>query len=270
MKKVFAVLGDPIEHSLSPIMHNAAFEALGMDCTYHAFRVEKNYLENALQGAKAMGFGGLNLTVPLKETAVSFVDADPLAAKIGAINTIDFKDGIKGYNTDGIGAKRTIEDEGVDIRGKNVLILGAGGAARAIAFTFAEAGARVNIANRTPERAIQLAAEIEDAKGYGLDIVDKGLEDIDILINTTTVGLGAHSNRTLVTAEQMHSDLAVFDIVYNPLMTKLLQEAEAAGARPITGIMMLVYQGAEAFRIWTGREPPIEIMKKTVMEALDI
>jgi len=182
MKKVFAVLGDPIEHSLSPIMHNSAFEALDMDCTYHAFRVEKNDLENALQGAKAMGFGGLNLTVPLKETALKFVDADPLAAKIGAINTIDFKDGIKGYNTDGIGAKRTIEDEGVEIKDKNVLILGAGGAARAIAFTFAEAGAMVNIANRTPERAMQLAAEIGDAKGYGLDIVDKGLDEIDILI----------------------------------------------------------------------------------------
>ncbi|MCM1985500.1 shikimate dehydrogenase [Methanococcoides seepicolus] len=269
MKKVFAVLGNPIEHSLSPIMHNSAFEALDMDCTYHAFRVEKNNLEDALQGAKAMGFGGLNLTVPLKETALSFVDADPLAAKIGAINTIDFKDGIKGYNTDGIGAKRTIEDEGVEIKDKNVLILGAGGAARAIAFTFAEAGAMVNIANRTPERAMQLAAEIGDARGYGLDIVDKGLDEIDIIINTTTVGLG-NSNGTLVSAEQMHSDLAVFDIVYNPLMTKLLQEAETAGARPITGIMMLVYQGAEAFRIWTGREPPIEIMKRTVMEALDI
>lgn len=270
MNKVFAVMGDPIGHSLSPIMHNAAFEALDMDHTYHAFRVEKNNLEDAINGAKAMGFGGLSLTVPLKEAAIDIIEADPLAARIGAINTIDFSEGIKGYNTDGFGAKMTLEEEGVSIKDKNVLILGAGGASRAIAFTFAEAGAKVSIANRTPARAMRLAAEVGNVNGFGLDILDRCLDDTDIIINTTTVGMEPKINDTLVNAEQMHSDLAVFDVVYNPLKTKLLQEAEKAGATPITGIMMLVYQGAEAFRIWTGVKPPIDVMKKAVMEALKL
>ncbi|WP_440952872.1 shikimate dehydrogenase [Methanococcoides sp. FTZ1] len=270
MKQVFGVLGNPIAHSLSPVMHNAAFEALGMDCTYHAFRVEKQNLGDAIKGAKAMGFGGLNLTVPLKEAATRLIETDPLAARIGAVNTIDFRDGIRGYNTDGIGARKTLEGAGVDIKDKNVLILGAGGAARAIAFTFAEAGAKVNIANRSPERAMHLAAEVGNVNGFGLDILDRCLEDTDILINTTTVGMDPNIGDTIVTADRMHSGLTVFDIVYNPLRTRLLLEAEAAGARPVTGIMMLVYQGAEAFRIWTGVEPPVDVMKKAVMEALKL
>ncbi|UGV40604.1 shikimate dehydrogenase [Methanococcoides orientis] len=270
MKQVFGVMGDPIAHSLSPIMHNAAFEALGMDCTFHAFKVKQQDLGDALKGAQAMGFGGLNLTVPLKETAIGLIETDELAARIGAVNTIDFKDGIKGYNTDGLGAQKTLEDAGVDIQDKNVLILGAGGAARAIAFTFTEAGAKVNIANRTPERAMTLAAEIGNVNGFGLDVLDRCLEDTDILINTTTVGMDPCIGDTIVTADQMHSNLTVFDVVYNPLKTKLLRETEAAGANPVTGIMMLVYQGAEAFRIWTGVEPPVDIMKKAVMEALKL
>ncbi|MGM0771124.1 MAG: shikimate dehydrogenase [Halobacteriota archaeon] len=270
MKKVFGVLGDPIAHSISPLMHNAAFEALGMDCTYHAFRVEKKNLGDAIKGAKAMGFGGINLTVPLKEAATGLIESDHLAANIGAINTIDFKDGIRGYNTDGIGAQKTLEETGVEIEGKNVLILGAGGAARAIAFTFTEAGAKVNIANRTPERAMNLAAEIPRVNGFGLEVLDRCLEDTDILINTTTVGMDPNVDETIVTADQMHTGLTVFDIVYNPLKTKLLQEAEAAGATPVTGIMMLVYQGAEAFRIWTGVNPPVDVMKKAAMEALKL
>lgn len=270
MKQVFGVLGDPIAHSISPIMHNAAFEALGMDCTYHAFRVEKQNLEDAIKGAKAMGFGGLNLTVPLKETAIGLIETDTLAARIGAVNTIDFKDGIKGYNTDGVGARKTLEEAGVDIEDKNVLVLGAGGAARAIAFTFTEAGAKVNIANRTPERAMTLAAEVGKVNGFGLDVLDRCLEDTDILINTTTVGMDPNIGDCIVNADQMHPDLTVFDIVYNPLKTRLLQEAEAAGATPVTGIMMLVYQGAEAFRIWTGVEPPVDVMKKAAMEALKL
>ncbi|MBC7086245.1 MAG: shikimate dehydrogenase [Methanomethylovorans sp.] len=271
MKRVFAVLGDPIEHSLSPLMHNAAFKALGMDCTYHAFQVNKENLKDAIKGANALGFGGLNLTVPLKEEALKIVEPDSLAAAIGAVNTVDFKEGIRGYNTDGIGAEKALIDAGVKIGGAKVVIIGAGGAARGICFQLARCGADVTIANRTPEKAIQLAddaAVIGNVKGCGLEQLDDLIASADILINCTTLGMYPHVEDSIVTANQIHEDLVVFDIVYNPLKTKLLMEAEKAGAKTVSGVMMLVYQGAEAFRIWTGVEPPVEIMKKAVIGAL--
>jgi shikimate dehydrogenase len=271
MKKVFAVFGDPIEHSLSPIMHNAAFKALGMDCAYHAFRVSKENLKDAIKGASAMGFGGLNLTVPLKEEALKIVEPDPLAAAMGAVNTVDFKDGIRGYNTDGIGAERALIEAGVKIESSKVLIVGAGGAARGISFQLASDGAEVIIANRTPERAIQLAedvAAVGNVKGCGLEQLNDLIASADVLINCTTLGMYPYVEDTIATAEQMHEGLVVFDIVYNPLKTKLLMEAEKAGTTTVSGVMMLVYQGAEAFRIWTGVEPPVEVMKEAVMGAL--
>ena len=271
MRTVFAVYGDPIAHSKSPAMHNAAFDELGMECSYHAFRVTTENLKDALLGARAMGFGGVNLTVPLKQEALKIVDADPLAAAIGAVNTVDFRDGIKGYNTDGIGAKRCIEEAGVKIAGSRVLIVGAGGASRAIAFQFAKDGASITIANRTEEKAVSLAAEVSavgEAKGCGLDNLKELIAESDILINCTTLGMHPNTDSSIATAEDMHPDLTVFDIVYNPLETRLLQEAKKAGAKAVTGEMMLVYQGAEAFKIWTGVEPPIDVMKKAVLEGL--
>jgi shikimate dehydrogenase len=271
LRTIFAVYGDPIEHSLSPNMHNAAFKELGMDCTYHAYRVNPARLKDTLLRAQAMGFGGVNLTVPLKQEALKIVDADPLAAAIGAVNTVDFKDGMKGYNTDGIGAKRCIEEEGVEISGSNVLIVGAGGASRAIAFQFAKDGANITIANRTEEKAIELADEVSavgNAKGCGLDDLKELIAESDILINCTTLGMHPNTDSTIATADDMHPALAVFDIVYNPLETKLLKEAKKAGAKAIPGVMMLVYQGAAAFKIWTGVEPPIDVMKKAVLEGL--
>lgn len=271
MKKVFAVFGDPIEHSLSPVMHNAAFKALAMDCTYHAFRVSRENLKDAIKGAHAMGFGGLNLTVPLKEEALKIVQPDPLAAAMGAVNTVDFKYGIRGYNTDGKGAERALVDAGVKIEGAKVLIVGAGGAARGIGFQLASGGAEVIIANRTPERAIQLAEDVAVAgnvKGCGLEQVDELIASSEVLINCTTLGMHPQVETTIATAKQMHAGLVVFDIVYNPLKTKLLTEAEKAGARTVSGVMMLVYQGAEAFRIWTGLEPPVEVMTEAVIGAL--
>ncbi|WP_406660598.1 shikimate dehydrogenase [Methanolobus sp. ZRKC3] len=273
MRTIFAVYGDPIEHSLSPNMHNAAFKELGMDCTYHAYRVKPARLKDTLLRAQAMGFGGVNLTVPLKQEALKIVDADPLAAAIGAINTIDFKDGMKGYNTDGIGAKRCIEEEGVTISGSNVLIVGAGGASRAIAFQFAKDGANITIANRTEEKAVELATEVSsfgNARGCGLDDLKELIAGSDILINCTTLGMHPNIDTSIATAEDMHPNLTVFDIVYNPLETRLLREAKKAGAKTITGVMMLVYQGAEAFRIWTGVEPPVDVMKKAVLEGLKL
>ncbi len=278
MKQVFGVFGDPISHSLSPAMHNAAFSALGMDCVYHAFRVRPEKLEKAILGAEAMGFGGLNLTVPLKETALKLdcIKPDLLAEKIGAINTIAFwKNGeITGHNTDGLGAKQALLDAGVEIEGSNIVVAGAGGASRAIAFQLAAYGADITIINRTEERAIELAKDISGValsgkiKGTGLSELKGLLKEADVFVNTTTLGMHPNTEATIATAEDLHPDLTVFDIVYNPLETRLLKEAKAAGAKTVSGVLMLVYQGAEAFKLWTGTEPPVELMKKVVLEAL--
>ncbi|HWQ48401.1 MAG TPA: shikimate dehydrogenase [Methanosarcina sp.] len=278
MKQIFGVFGDPIAHSLSPAMHNAVFSALGMDCVYHAFRVKPEKLEKAILGAEAMGFGGLNLTVPLKETALKldYIKPDPLAEKIGAINTIVFgKNGeIKGYNTDGLGAKQALENAAVEIKGSKIVVAGAGGAARAIAFQLAADGAEITIVNRTEGRAIELAKEISaaalsgDVTGRRLSGLKDLLQDTDVLINTTTLGMHPNIDTAIATAEDLHPGLTVFDIVYNPLETRLLKEAKASGSKTVSGVLMLVYQGAEAFRLWTGIEPPVELMKKTVLEAL--
>jgi len=278
VKTIFAVFGDPVEHSLSPVMHNAAYKALGMDCEYHKFRVTPDDLEGAIKGARAMGFGGLNLTIPLKEKALEIVEPDPMAQAIGAVNTIEFSDdtitgitGIVGHNTDGIGAVKALAASGVDIPGSRVLILGAGGAARAVAYQLAKDGARVTIANRTLGKAQELAGNVRsvgNANGTGLEELAKLTADADIIINTTSVGMHPDTDRTLVTADMMHTGQVIFDIVYSPLKTRLLMEAKKAGAVTIDGIRMLVLQGAESFRIWTGIEPPVDVMEQAVRDVL--
>jgi len=271
MKKIYGIIGDPIEHSLSPVMHNAAFEKLGLDAVYLAFRVSKGELGDAIKGAKSLGIAGLNVTIPLKEKALSFVDAEVVAKKIGAINTIDFSSGTPvGYNTDGLGSLRVLKETVGELKGKNVLILGAGGAAKAISYYLDTEGARVTIANRTKERAAQLASNLRNANSIGLDAeLKEHVKDSDILINATAVGMHPHEDATLVNADMMHPDLVVFDIVYNPVDTKLLREAKRAGVKKIVdGVKMLVYQGAASFKIWTKMEPPVEVMEKVVRDVL--
>ena len=278
MMKVYAVLGDPISHSMSPAMHNAAFGALGMPCIYHAFRVRPSDLKDAIYGAKALGFGGLNLTIPLKEEALKYVEPDPIAARIGAVNTIDFADGITGHNTDGIGAMRALEDAGVTVADRNILIIGAGGAARAIAFQFGYSGGEIVIANRTGERADRLARDVRSGlselgktpsiESIGLGALPEKIADADILINATSVGMHPDVDATPVPAGLLRPGLAVFDIVYNPRRTRLLLEAEQKGATVIGGVWMLVHQGAEAFSIWTGRKPPVDAMVAAVVREL--
>ena len=277
MEKIYGIIGDPVAHSLSPVMHNAAFEECCMDCIYLAFRVPKAELEDAIKGAKSLGIDGINVTRPLKEEALAFVDADDVAKKIGAINTIDFSSGLPvGYNTDGIGSIQALRESVGEIKGKNILILGAGGAAMAIAFYIDAAGAEVTIANRTKERAVQLAFKLTNAAaiGIGTDIkkdreLEKQLKRADILINATSAGMYPDVNTTLVNADMMHPDLVVFEIVYNPVETKLLREARRAGVKQIIdGVKMLVYQGAAAFKIWTKEEPPIAVMETAVRNAL--
>jgi shikimate dehydrogenase len=266
--KIFGIFGDPIEHSLSPAMQNAALRALGEDACYHAFRVAKKDLDDALRGAAAMGFFGLNLTIPLKEKALELdiLRPDPLARAIGAVNTAAFgPQGVAGYNTDGWGALLALQDAGVEVRGKSVLIIGAGGAARAIAYTLKQQGAEITIANRNKKRAEELAACV-GAWGYSLQELNKLVQQADIIINCTSVGMRSGDPR-LLEGRLLSSRQAVFDIVYNR-QTELLRDARAVGAVAVDGVMMLVYQGAKALEIWTGKKAPANVMEKAVREAL--
>lgn len=267
--KIFGIFGDPIKHSLSPAMQNAALLALGEEACYHAFLVSKEDLKDALLGAAAMGFAGLNLTIPLKEKALEldFLQPDPLAQAIGAVNTVSFTGprGIWGYNTDGWGALLALQDAGVKINGKSVLIIGAGGAARAIAYTLEQEGAEISIANRSIKRAQELAALV-GAMGFCLCDLERLAPQADIIINCTSVGMREGDAR-LLEGRLLQSRQAVFDIVYNR-ETELLKDARAAGAVAMDGVMMLVYQGAKALQIWTGKKAPVDVMERAVREAL--
>jgi shikimate dehydrogenase len=268
--KIFGIFGDPIEHSLSPTMQNKALLALGEDACYHAFRVAQEDLGDALLGAAAMGFSGLNLTIPLKEKALEldFLQLDPLAQAIGAVNTVSFgPQGLVGYNTDGWGALLALQDAGVKIKGKNVLIVGAGGAGRAIAYTLQQEGAEIAIANRSLKKAEELAAQV-GARGFCLSDLGRLAPHADIIINCTSVGMREGDPR-LQEGRLLQSHQAVFDIVYNR-ETELLQDARAAGAVAVDGVMMLVYQGAKALEIWTGKKAPVDVMERAVREALAV
>ncbi len=276
---VFGIIGDPVEHSLSPGMHNAAFDSVGLDHIYVPFRVTKVELEDAINGARAMGIKGLNVTIPHKTEVIKYLDyLDIAAGLIGAVNTIEFgENGAVGHNTDGIGAVRAIE-EFTYVKKKKILILGAGGAARAISFQLllSEAESLV-ISNRTVEKAQELKNDLVEKLDQEVIITDLGqdlekeLEDTDILINTTPVGMYPNMNhKPLITADMMHNELIVNDIVYNPLKTGLILEAEKAGAKTISGIKMLMYQGIESFRIWTGIEPPMEVFQDALLKEMNL
>jgi len=273
---VYGVLGSPIAHSLSPVMHNAAFAALDLEAAYIAFVVDKERAEMAIRGARALGFGGLNITFPLKEAALHYCKPDALSQRIGAVNTIDRAGA--GYNTDGIGAVRALEEAGVTVKDASIVLLGAGGAAKAIAAQLLLSGARVLVANRTASRSLILAQQMTaanincgcgDIEAHSLNEVDRLLREARVLINATTVGMrGVLEGQTLVASAQMHPGLVVFDIVYHPLETPLLREARAAGLQTIDGVKMLVHQGAASFALWTALDPPVQTMEAAVREAL--
>lgn len=263
--RIYGIFGDPIEHSLSPAMQNAAFRELKMDAYYLPFRVSRERLKDAIFGAEAMDFGGLNLTIPLKEKALEIIQPDRLAKAIGAVNTVSFGEEIRGYNTDGFGALLALQEAGVRIKGSQVLIVGAGGAARAIAYTVEQEGAEISVANRSPGRAKELAGLV-GGRGYSLEGLERLVPSADIVINATSVGMH-EKDQKLFSGDLLRPGQVVFDIVYNR-ETELLRDARAAGALGIDGVMMLVYQGAKAFEIWTGHKAPAEVMEKAVREGL--
>ena len=276
---VFGIIGDPVEHSLSPGMHNAAFKELNLDNIYVPFHVKREKLEEAIFGAYSLGIRGLNITIPHKTEVIKYLDyLDIAAGLIGAVNTIEFgENGAVGHNTDGIGAVRAIE-EITPVKDKKVLILGAGGASRAICFQILLSGAKnIVIANRTVEKATELKDDLIEKLDHEVSVIDmelelqKEIENTDILINTTPIGMYPNINqKPLVTEAMMHPNLIVNDIVYNPIKTGLLREADKAGAKTISGIKMLMYQGIESFKIWTGIEPSIEIFQKALMNQMKL
>ena len=274
---IVGLIGHPVEHSFSPPMHNAAFDALGMDYAYVAFDVDPQDLQSAVEGAKSLNIKGFNVTIPHKIEVMQFLDEiDDVAALIGAVNTIDFKE-LKGYNTDGIGAVKAIE-EVTPIKDKNVVVAGAGGASRAISFYLAKYGAEsLTILNRNVDKAQSLAGDvsgsdfIDNVKADSISEISGYLKDADILVDTTPIGMHPNiDDEPIASADDMHEDLVVFDAVYNPNETVLLKEAIKAGAKPVYGIKMLLYQGAESFKIWTGRDAPVDVMEKALKDTLNL
>jgi shikimate dehydrogenase len=278
---VCGIIADPVEHTMSPAMHNAAFNALGLDYVYVPFRVKSGDLGKAIDGMRAFHIRGLNVTIPHKVNVIPFLDKlDPVADKIGAVNTIINDNGIlTGYNTDASGFLQALLDRNIDPKNKKVLVIGAGGAARAICFILAESGAHLRILNRKLELdwAKDIARRI--AKSYSTEIsadelnretLNKALADTEILVNATSVGMHPDINQTPVDVDLLRSGLVVVDIVYHPLRTLLLQQAEAAGAQTVSGLEMLVWQGVVAFEKFTGKKPPVDLMREEVRKLLQV
>lgn len=275
--RVYGVIGDPIEHSLSPAMHNAAFNHLKLDFVFLAFRVKAAELEDAVRGMRGLGIHGLNVTMPHKDAVTKYLDeVDATVKFLGSVNTILNDDGrLLGFNTDGVGALRALRDNGVDLNGKKLLLLGAGGAAKAIAYALAKEVEELYILNRASEKAKDLAEALSRALGRKVvgdalspSAVQRNLRDADVLINATSAGMHPNINQSLVAPQWLKPDLTVMDIVYNPLETKLAKDAKAAGARVVSGVEMLLYQGAASFEIWTGLSAPIEVMRRAALDKL--
>ena len=276
---ICGIIGDPIEHTMSPAMHNAAFKTLGLDYVYVPFTVKSLELKKAIEGIRGMNLRGVNVTIPHKVAVMQFLDRiDPLVEKIGAVNTIVNDGGIlSGYNTDATGFLQTLHDKEIEPRDKKVLLLGAGGAARAIGNILAEENAHVTILNRRQE--LSWAEDLAHRLGlhYRADVnageltpenLKRVIDGINILVNATSLGMSPDDEGTPVPADLLSASLTVFDVVYNPLQTRLLREAKAAGARTISGLEMLVWQGAIAFEKWTGIKAPVDVMRQSVLDLL--
>jgi shikimate dehydrogenase len=275
--RVCGVIGDPIEHTLSPTIHNAAFNSLGLDFVFLAFRVKAADLENAVRGMRGLGIHGLNVTMPHKGTVTAYLDELDSAVKfLGSANTILNEDGkLSGFNTDGSGALKALRGNGVKLSEKKVLLLGAGGGAKAIAFALAQEAGELVVLNRATEKAEELAERLTRTLGKKVvgcslspDAIAENLRNSDVLINATSVGMSPDVNQSIVPPQLLRSGLTVMDIVYNPVETKLAKDAKAAGANVVSGVEMLIYQGSASFEIWTGRAAPIEVMRKAALNKL--
>jgi len=275
--KICGVIGDPINHSLSPIIQNAAFNALDLNFVFLAYKVKSANLEDAVNGIRALNIRGLNVTMPHKTRIIDSLDRIDLSAQIiQSVNTVLNKEKLLfGFNTDGVGALRALKENGVDPKGRKVLLLGAGGAARAIAYTVAKEADEFVVLNRTIKSAQSLAKLLEKTIGkkvvsgsLSINDIQRNLQDSDILINATSVGMKPRPQESPVPPRLLRRDLSVMDIVYNPIETRLIKDAKSIGATTIGGVEMLIFQGAASFEIWTGKSAPVEVMKKAALTHL--
>jgi len=262
--ELYGVIGDPVEHSLSPAMHNAAFSEGGVNAVYVAFKV--NNLEACSKGIRELGIKGVSVTIPHKSAIIPFLDdVDPLAESIGAVNTVKNDQGrLKGYNTDAIGALRALE-ENTSLSGKSCILFGAGGAARAIGYILKDNDVRLTVVNRNRKRGEHLTKHLDCSFVPLNDHMDRGA---DIIIQTTSVGMFPDVEQCLIPEQMLKKGMVVMDIIYNPIETALLKMAKARGCITINGVHMFVHQGVEQFKLWTGIHPPIETMHRAVTKAL--
>ncbi len=280
--RLMGVIGNPIEHSISPQLHNTINTLLNVDAVYVPFKVEKDDLENAVKGIKALNLVGVNVTVPYKKEIIKFLDDKTKEALLmGAVNTVKNIDGrLYGYNTDAEGFSRSFKEEaGTGFKGKKVVIIGAGGAARAIAVKIAIEGAeKISIVNRTVSKAQDIAEIISN--NYGTEVICYGPKDAgfkedfhkgDIIINTTSAGMFPNVDESPVGKGFVFSEnQIVYDVIYNPSKTKFLKKAEKSGCKVINGLGMLFYQGISAYEIWTGIKINNEVLGEVYMSFVNI
>ena len=269
--KLCMVIGDPVEHSLGPQMHNAAYQELGIDSdyVYVACKVQVSDIPDFIKGVRAMGIRGVSCTIPHKTAVMEYLDTlDPVAEKIGAVNTIVNDDGVlRGYNTDWLGAVVPLEQIG-PLKNKKVALIGAGGAAKAIAYGVMQRGALLTVYNRTQSKAEALASEFGAAVG-SLDSPSDITRD-DIIINATSVGMAPHQDESPLEKQYITAEHIVFDVVYSPYETKLLKDAKEQGAQVIHGSEMLLQQGVAQFKLYTGYDAPENVMRSALRKALGI
>lgn len=272
---ITGIFGYPLSHTLSPAMHNKAFEALGLDYVYLPFPVSPENLPPAVKALSALGFKGVNITIPHKEAVMKYLDEVAKEAElIGAVNTIVVKEGkLCGFNTDGSGFLNSLREAGFDPKGKKAVVLGAGGACRAVAMTLSWAGiGKLHLAARSVAKAENLARDISNFSSTWLevsnleDLTEQAIGEADLIINTTPVGMYPHVDELApLNTNALHRGQLVCDLIYNPLQTTLLKEAGKQGCATLNGIGMLVYQGAESFSLWTEKSAPLEVMRQAVL-----
>ena len=277
--KTLCIIGNPIEHSMSVTMHNAAIQNLGIDYLYVAFNVFPIDLPNAINGFRSLNIKGASVTIPHKISAMKYLDKiEPMAKNIGAINTIKNEDGILiGRNTDGEGFLKSIKESGYNLKNKKIVLFGAGGAARACAFYLAKEVNKITIINRSNTGMNDLISKLKanykiSIKGINLsksEDIKKEIKESDMIVNTTPVGMYPNVNESPVKQSWMHPNLFVVDIIYSPIQTKLLQEASSIGCNVLSGVNMLVNQGIIAFEWWTGVSPDKKLMKQVVLNELE-
>ncbi len=276
---IFCIIGHPVEHSMSPTMWNPALQELGLDYAYVAFDVHPDNLEKAILGMRALGIKGMNVTIPHKENVIQYLDEiDPIAKKMGAINTIKNDDGVlKARNTDAGGAKKSLIDAGCEISGKNILFLGSGGVARSVAYILSQQANKIVLTDIVEKSALTVAQEIKQNMGVDIEgklskksILKEEIQKTDILINATPIGMHPKMNASPISKELLHEDLFVFDVIYNPLQTKLMKDAAKIGCKTLGGLDMLVNQGVLAFEWWTGKSPNTTLMRSKIIDFLGI